>query len=134
MYHAWGIWRKALTWWVLYMQQFCGTLIGSFLYTYINFIFLRDNYNMLLISQLEPFSPRLPSTLCMRRCQFSYKHFSNLRKVHCNLFYTKLWFVIIIHYFIKKKFIYSRIINIEYVPLWFKIFVCWLKLNRFLML
>ena len=42
------------------MRQFCGTLIGSFLDTYINFPFLRDNYNMLLTPQLEPFPPYTP--------------------------------------------------------------------------
>ena len=36
-----------------------------------NFFFFRNNYNILLTLQLEPFSP----TLYMRRCQFSYKAF-----------------------------------------------------------
>ena len=39
------------------------------------FFFLRDNYNMLLTPQLEPFPPKSPSTLYMGRCQFSYKAF-----------------------------------------------------------
>jgi len=30
---------------------------------------------MLLIPQLEPFPPRPSSTLCMGKCQFSYKAF-----------------------------------------------------------
>ena len=49
--------------------------------------FLRNNYNMLLTLQLESFPPRLPSTLCMGRCQLSYKRplarlFRNFKIIH----------------------------------------------------
>ena len=45
------------------------------------FFFLRNNYNMLLISQFEPFLLRPPNTLCMEICQFSYNNFG------CTLLY-----------------------------------------------
>ena len=47
----------------------------------LSIFFFKDNYNMLLISQLELFPPKPPSTLCMERCQFSYKAFVSFKNI-----------------------------------------------------
>ena len=52
-----------------------------FIKDFFLFLFLKNNYNMLLTPQLEPFPPRPPSTLCMRRCQFSYKTFGVFMRI-----------------------------------------------------
>ena len=46
------------------------------------FFFFRDNYNTLLIPQLEPFLFRPLSTLCIERCQFNYKVFGSPTKLN----------------------------------------------------
>jgi len=49
------------------------------------FLFLRNNYNMLLTSQFKSFLPRPPSTLYIERYKFSYKafgRFSGILKIN----------------------------------------------------
>ena len=46
------------------------------------FFIFRDNYNTLLIPQLEPFLFRPLNTLCIERCQFNYKVFGSPTKLN----------------------------------------------------
>ena len=64
------------------LHSYCNNIVYSYIFKLNNVgdfekkKNLKDNYNMLLTPQLEPFpSLEPPSTLCMRRCQFSYKIF-----------------------------------------------------------
>ena len=104
LYHVNQIWMT-----INYFYQYLWKNIFSFCkQTYMQrkwnwplrpfFFFFWNNYNMLLTPQLEPFSPKSPSTLCMRRCQFNYKAFGTIKTLNaltcmetnyiiCNMFH-----------------------------------------------
>ena len=83
------------------------------------FFFLRNNYNILLTLQFEPFPPRLPSTLCMGRCQFNYKSFGNLfgklktlRNIKIVMKTTKELFLVLYFFTLvktRKKIVFVRV-------------------------